>query len=231
MFFKNLIIDRPIRVLPGIGAKTTDHLSHYHIRTVRDLMSWSAEALEKLLGVYGLELYRAARGIDDRPVMHLGEGEAKSYGKEVTYQHDMTDIIEMESTLRLLARTLSIGVMEDGLWCHTVTLKIKYNNLQLHTRSKTLVNPIHDASQLFNVARQLLRKTPLSRPVRLLGISTSSFTTEPVHQITLEDNSRREKKEKLNQTLMQLYEKFGKDVIQTGGELESKKILKERGLD
>ncbi len=230
-FFQNLIIDRPIRVLPGIGAKTTEHLSHYHIRTVRDLMSWSEDALEKLLGVYGLELYRAARGIDDRPVLHLGDGEAKSYGKEVTYQHDMTDLIEMESTLRLLARTLSIGLMEDGLWCHTITLKIKYNNLQLHTRSKTLTNPIHDAAQIFASASQLLRKAPLTRPVRLLGISTSSFTTEPVHQITLEDTEKQEKKEKLNQTLMQLYDKFGKNAIQTGGELESQKILKERGLE
>jgi len=217
--------------ISGIGPKTADHLKHYHLNTIRDLLNWSEASLQKLLGVSGLELYRAARGIDDRPVLHLGDGEAKSYGKEVTYQHDMTDIIEMESTLRLLARTLSIGLMEDGLWCHTVTLKIKYNNLQLHTRSKTLTNPIHDASQIYAAASQLLRKAPLIRPVRLLGISTSSFTTEPVHQITLEDTAKQEKKERLNQTLMQLYDRFGKNSIQTGGELESQKILKERGLD
>jgi len=64
-----------------------------------------------------------------------------------------------------------------------------------------------------------------------LGISTSSFTTEPVHQITLEDTAKQEKKERLNQTLMQLYDRFGKNSIQTGGELESQKILKERGLE
>ena len=143
----------------------------------------------------------------------------------------MTDLIEMESTIRLLARTLSIGLMEDGLWCYTVTLKIKYNNLQLHTRSKTFTNPIHDASQLYAAAAQLLRKAPLIRPVRLLGISTSSFTNQPIHQITLTDTAKHEKKEKLNQTLLQLYDKFGKNSIQTGGELESQKILKERGLD
>ena len=230
-FFQSLIIDRPIRVLPGIGPKTADHLQHYHLNTIRDLLNWSETSLQKLLGASGSELYRAARGLDERPVLHLGDGEAKSYGKEVTYQHDMTDLIEMESTLRLLARTLSIGLMEDGLWCYTITLKIKYNNLQLHTRSKTFTNPIHDANQLFAAASALLRKAPLTRPVRLLGISTSSFTNEPVHQITLADTAKQEKKEKLNQTLMQLYDRFGKNSIQTGGELESKKILKERGLD
>ena len=230
-FFQSLIIDRPIRVLPGIGPKTADHLQHYHLNTIRDLLNWSETSLQKLLGASGSELYRAARGLDERPVLHLGDGEAKSYGKEVTYQHDMTDLIEMESTLRLLARTLSIGLMEDGLWCYTVTLKIKYNNLQLHTRSKTFTNPIHDAKQLFAAASALLRKAPLTRPVRLLGISTSSFTNEPVHQISLADTAKQEKKEKLNQTLLQLYDRFGKNSIQTGGELESKKILKERGLD
>lgn len=230
-FFQQLVIDRPIRVLPGIGPKTADHLSHYHLYTIRDLLVWSQESLVKLLGQPGLELYRAARGLDDRPVQHLGEGEAKSYGKEVTYQHDMTDLSEMESTLKLLSRTLSIGLMQDGLWCYTITLKIKYNNLQLHTRSKTLVNPIHDAQQLFQTVKGLLYKAPLIRPVRLLGISTSSFTAEPVHQITLDEHHRSEKKEKLNQTLLQLYDRFGNDIIQTGGELESKHLLKERGLD
>lgn len=231
LFFQNLIIDRPVRVLPGIGKKTTLHLTHYQLHTVRDLLSWSADALQNLLGQHGLELYQAARGIDERPVLRLGEGEMKSYGKEVTYQHDMTDLIEMESTLRLLSRTLSIGLMQDKVWCHTVTLKIKYNNLQLHTRSKTLMNPIQDAHEIFQAASLLLRKDALSRPVRLLGISTSSFTAQPMHQLSLEDSARNEKRNRLNQTLLHLYDKFGKDVIQTGGELESQKILKERDLD
>ena len=77
-FFRQLIIYRPIRVLPGIGPKTADHLKHYHLNTIRDLLNWSEASLQKLLGVSGLELYRAARGIDDRPVLHLGDGEAKS---------------------------------------------------------------------------------------------------------------------------------------------------------
>lgn len=230
-FFQALIIDRPIRVLPGIGKKTAQHLTHYQIHTVRDLLGWSAESLQKLLGQQGADLYQIVRGIDERPVLHLGEGEMKSYGKEVTYQHDMTDLIEMESTLRLLARSLSIGLLEDHLWCYTITLKIKYDNLQLHTRSKTLENPIHGAHDIFQTASFLLRKQPLSRPVRLLGISTSSFTAQPLHQLTLEDTARSEKKERLNQTLLQLYDKFGKNIIQTGGELESQKLLKERDLD
>ncbi|MCI8633096.1 MAG: DNA polymerase IV [Lachnospiraceae bacterium] len=230
-FFQDLIIDRPIRVLPGIGRKTAQHLTHYQLHTVRDLLNWSAEALQKLLGQHGLELYQSARGLDERPVLHLGEGEMKSYGKEVTYQHDMTDLLEMESTLRLLSRTLSIGLMRDKLWCHTVTLKIKYNNLQLHTRSKTLINPIHDAHEIYETARALLRKDALPRPVRLLGISTSSFTAQPVRQLTLEDAAQNEKRDRLNQTLLHLYDKFGKDIIQTGGELESQKLLKERDLD
>lgn len=230
-FFQKLIIDRPIRILPGIGAKTAARLEQYHLITIRDLLSWPQQSLVRLLGQNGLELYRAARGIDERPVHRLGEEEAKSYGKEVTYQHDMTDPAEMESTLRLLARTLSIGLMQDGLWCYTVTLKIKYNNLQLHTRSKTLVNPVREASDLLQTALQLLHKAPLIRPVRLLGISTSSFTDLPAHQITLEEDARRAKKEKLGSALLQLYDRFGKDIVQTGGELESRKILKQHGLD
>ena len=229
-FFQRLIIDRPIRTLPGVGAKTAALLNRYQLNTIRDLLRWNPQDLQKLLGQSGLELFRAARGIDERPVLHLGEGEAKSYGKEVTYQHDMTHLPEMESTLRLLARTLSIGLMEDHLWCQTITLKIKYNNLQLHTRSKTLTNPVRDAGDIFATASDLLRKAPLIRPVRLLGISTSSLTRHDVHQISLEENRLREKKEKLSHSLLQLYDRFGKNIVQTGSEMESRQILKKHDL-
>lgn len=231
-FFRELMKSRPVSVLPGVGRKTAASLEKQGIRCVEDLWRFTPEELERLMGVFGQALYHSSRGFDNNPVHRLGEGTAKSYGKEVTYQKDMTEIAPMESTLRLLARDLSIGLMEDDLWCLTITLKIKYNNLQLHTRSQTLASPVQNAAEIFQTAFSLLQKAPLTRPVRLLGISTSGFTNDPTYQLSLDEpKDHHEKQEKLKSSLLQLYGKYGKNIIHTGSELESRTILEEGHFD
>ena len=232
--FQTYMADRPVRVLPGVGGKGADKLAGYGIHTIRDLLGWKEDKLVSLLGENGHDLYLAARGICSDHVSRLGEGDAKSIGKEVTYQRDMTDEEEMKSTLRLLARSVSLHLKKPGFYAQTVTLKIKYNDLSLHTRSHTLSSPVCSAADLYREAESLLHQAPLIRPVRLLGISTSHFTTEPSYQITLEENEKNsissEKKAKLDESLTKLMDRFGKDIVLTGGELNSQEVLRKRKL-
>ena len=198
------------------------------------MLSWSEEDLERQFGEMGHDLYRSARGLGSDHVQRLGEGEAKSIGKEITYQRDMTDRQEMLSTLKLLARSVSMHLKSPGFYASTVTLKIKYNDLSLHTRSRTLVNPIQSSDEIFKEISSLLSQAPLIKPVRLLGISTSHFTTEPSYQITLEESENeanlQKKKRQLDESLSGLYERFGKDIIRTGGEIQSLNVLKKGKL-
>lgn len=230
-FFQEYMKDKPVKALPGLGAKGAAVLHEIHIDTIGQLAMCSEESLVKRFGQTGSELYRHARGLASDHVERLGEGKAKSYGKEVTYQHDMTDPAEMDSTLKLLARQVAIGLQKRGLYAYTVTLKIKYSNLKLHTRAVSLVNPVQSASYLYEEAVKLLKKSPLKGPVRLLGISASSLTSQPEFQLTISQSDRLIKEEKLNKSLMGLYQRFGKDTVVTGGELESRALLKEHGLD
>ena len=226
-FFVNYFKDRPVRIIPGVGGKSAAFLHENKINTIADLLGWDEKALVRLIGQTGHDLYLAARGIASDHVHPASEYEAKSYGKEVTYQTDMHEKEEMLSTLKLLSRSVSIGLMKRGLYASTITLKIKYNNLKLHTRSITLPDAVHDSGQIYKAVSNLLDKAPLERPVRLLGVSTSSFTTEPLHQITLEESDKSQRKEKLNKTLMGLYDRYGRNIVQTGGEMESQQILEE----
>lgn len=228
-FLRNLIQDRPVNILNGIGAKTAAALRRWHIQTVKDLWKWDKSQLEQMLGQAGRELFLRSRGIDDRVISSRPEP-VKSYGKEVTYQQDLTDLSIMDSALRLLARQISIGLQRSGLWCQTITLKIKYNNLQLHTRSLTLEEYTNDAETIFRIASRLLHKTGFERPVRLLGISTSHFIDTPVEQMSLEEDKKSEKIDRLNQSLLSLYDRFGTQIIKTGAEIESEKEIKENNL-
>lgn len=226
-FFVQHFIDRPIRIIPGIGGKTAAFLHDKKLDTLRDVLSVSESMLVSLIGESGHHLYQAVRGYGSDHVSVVGEGESKSYGKEVTYQSDMTELPEMLSTLHLLARNVSIGLQRRELFAGTVTLKIKYNDLKLHTRSYSTSEPVQSSSDLYRIASSLLQKAPLAKPVRLLGISTSSFSDDSSHQISLVENDLSEKRQKLDKTLLGLYDRFGKNVIRTGAEIESEIILKE----
>ncbi len=219
-----LIIDRPVRILGGVGSKTEETLRRYNIRTVRDLLSWSQEDLRRYLGDSGASLYQKARGIDLREIPVKSEA-SKSYGREVTFQEDLTSFEEMESALRLIARELATNLQRAGSWCGCVTLKLKYNNMKLHTRALTLDAPSNDADVIYRAAASLLRRSGFDRPVRLIGIQTSRFTDSPSEQLSLEDDPGKAKKESLNKSLLSLYERFGAGIIRTGAEIESEKIL------
>ncbi len=230
-FFMEYFKLRPVRLLPGVGGKGAAFLHEYHIDTVQDLLTWSLPSLTSLLGETGKHLYNAARGKGSDHVMYLGEGERKSYGKEVTYQQDMTDLPEMISTLKLLARDVSLGLQKRDLYAGSVTLKIKYNDLKLTTRSQMLDVPTRQAQDLALVAAALLSSKPLIKPVRLLGIQTSGFVKDPMMQMSLKEGMRQEKKEQLSRSLMDLYKKFGRNIVETAGEMESRQILESHHLD
>jgi DNA polymerase-4/DNA polymerase IV (DinB-like DNA polymerase) len=226
-FLRELIRRRPVSVLNGIGRKSVIALGHYGIRTIEDLWAWDRAELRSVFGQFGEDLYLLSRGQDDRVIASVPES-AKSYGKEITYQQDLHALTEMDSSLRLIARQVSIGLQRQGLWAGTVTLKFKYDNLESHTRSLTLAEPTNDADCLFRTARDLLHKAPLARAVRLLGISTSHLSTEPTYQLSLEEEATPERKKRLNESLLTLYDRFGQNIIKTGAEMESEETLKDK---
>jgi len=100
----------------------------------------------------------------------------------------------------------------------TVTLKVKYSDFTLITRSTTLPESTDDASVIYSTACSLLGKTAVGgRPVRLLGISISKLSTNPESQLSLFGDDRSPlKKSKLNTALDSIQEKFGDKSIQPG---------------
>jgi DNA polymerase-4 len=60
----------------------------------------------------------------------------------------------------------------------TITLKIKYSDFTLQTRSKTLPYFVSDKSIILETAKDLLYQEKMSNSVRLLGISLSNLNTE-----------------------------------------------------
>lgn len=224
-FFTELIAERSVGIIPGIGKKTAEELSRYGIVRVKDALAWEREDLRRIFGESGAALYERIRGIDEREVPAVPD-EQKSYGREITFQYDLTSFEEMDSALRLIARELATNLQRWGGWCGSVTLKLKYNDLSLHTRAIRLDAPSNDADTLYSAASALLHRDGFSRPVRLVGISTSRLTDSPAEQLSLDGPALSEKKTELNKSLLSLFDRFGNGIVRTGAEIESEKLLK-----
>ncbi len=162
----------PVRRLHGVGPATERALAELGITTVAELRERTREELGERFGRYGEVLYHHARGEDERPVET--HHERKSLGQERTYQEDLADVPAMEAEIERLAERVAAGLARRELAARTVTLKVRYGDFTTVTRSHSLGHAVSAAAELAECARELLRATEApSRPVRLLGVTTS----------------------------------------------------------
>ena len=102
--------------------------------------------------------------------------ETKSVGAEDTFAYDLTTIEEMNPELEKIAVVVCERLLRHGLKGRTITLKIKYSDFKLITRSRSLTQPTNENTLITETSKQLLLSTdPTGKKIRLLGISLSNF--------------------------------------------------------
>lgn len=235
-----LIRQRPVGVISGVGAKTVEKLKTIGIITVDNLLN-SPESRLDSLGALGREILKLASGEDERAV--VADSAAKSIGREHTFQTDINRVPELEDALILLARDVSLRAKRMNCWGRTVTLKIKFSDMQSITRSKS-GEAVNSAKEIYNRARELLRNEPMKKSVRLVGVSLSNlqgFPNEENEQISLFDviegpaEDTKKKTRALEETIFDLHTKYGRNILKTGKELEVLNkingVKKEKGKD
>ena len=219
---RELIIDRNVRIIYGIGAKTAAELARHGIHTVRDIYE-NRSAVISAFGNHGQHMIDLADGIDDRVV--AAPSKSHSLGKEYTFQKDITDFGYLKNVLRLIARELSFQIQDSKIYCRTITVKITFFDMKKITRSQS-GEATNRADDIYYTAAALLDKAE-KRPIRLVGISLSGFEDEMNKQISFFDMADDTKTEKLDSAMLKLKLKYGPDIIKTGSELESEKRLGE----
>jgi len=166
----------PIGKFYGVGKVTKDKMYHLGIFTGLDLKSKPIEFLEKHFGKSGTYYYYIVRGIHNSEVKP--ERIAKSVATEHTFDENLTSEIFMEEKLAIIATELERRLKRYNIAGKTITLKIKYSDFTLQTRSKTLPYFIADKSLLLETAKELLYQERMKESVRLLGISLNNLNTE-----------------------------------------------------
>lgn len=166
----------PIKRFYGVGKVTAERMYSLGIFTGLDLKNKPLDFLENNFGKSGKFYYNVVRGI------HLSEVKperlAKSVAAEHTFSENLTSEIFMLEKLEKTAAELERRLKKYQIAGKTVTLKIKYSDFTLQTRSKTLPYFISDKALLFETSKELLLQERMKNSVRLLGISLSNLNTE-----------------------------------------------------
>ena len=160
----------------GIGPKTREKMQQLGIYTGHDLRQVERTVLEAHFGKAGGFYYHIARGQDPRPVR--ADRIRKSIGHEQTFAEDLTDPADMRAALAQLAEKVATKLQQKNQAGQTVTLKVRFADFSIRTRSTQARPAIMQAGALLDHAQRLLEKTPATeKPVRLLGIAVSHLTS------------------------------------------------------
>lgn len=169
---------QPVGRLHGVGPATRAVLEQAGFHTVGDLQQYTPTQLFERIGHRAAGLADAARGLDDRPVRP--HRDRKSIGAENTFPEDVTDLHQVHALLEPLAERVGQRLVDQEITARTVTLKVRYNDFELNTRSVSPRWAARDRADVLACVPELLARTEVgARPVRLLGLSVSGLATPP----------------------------------------------------
>ncbi len=209
--FVDLMIDRDVRELYTVGAKTAEKLHANNIHTVRDIRDNQDEVI-RLLGKHGHWLAQLSQGIDNRKVEPYSPQNAKSISRELTFQEDVTNEVLLKDVLFLLSLCVENRANRYELYGKGVTLKLTFSDMKNITRSK-IVPSCESAIEIYNEAVQLFDLV-YKRPVRLIGVGIYNLSAEYEKQLSFDDyltDTESVNRARLKEKFIELNKRYGLD--------------------
>ena len=164
----------PIEKFHGIGKVTAKKMNLQMIFKGSDLMKLERSELVRRYGKAGRHYHDILTANDNREVKT--DRLRKSIGAENTFSNDLFDEAEVSEALMQIHETLSRRIDKTGRKGRTITLKIKYHDFTVKTRSKSLDYYTNDSTVIWTVVNELLHQPEyLEKEVRLLGITLSQL--------------------------------------------------------
>jgi len=171
---ENFLNPKKVGALYGIGPKTESHLNSLGIITVEDVVKMPKEMLMQEMGSFGEDLHNMARGIDNRAVSE--EWITKSIGRQYTFERDTKNKRFIMAMIDDMIREIYRELKEQDFLFKNITLKVRYEDFDTHTKSKTLEEYTDSVKILHTTASEQLEPfLKDGRRIRLVGISVHTL--------------------------------------------------------
>jgi DNA polymerase-4 len=167
----------PCRRIHGIGPRMSTRLEQLGIRTIGELAQCERGWLVQQFGSsHGGWMHDAAWGWDERPV--VAHSEPVSMSRETTFERDLhavRDRAQLRELFTALCQQLAADLQRHGYAGKTIGVKLRYDNFQRATRDQTIDGYTNDAAQIRRTAGLCLKRAPLERRLRLLGVKVTGL--------------------------------------------------------
>jgi len=167
----------PVGKINGIGPKAGKKLAALGIATIGQLAGADPVVLRRQFGPsYGDWLHAVAHGQDERPV--VTSSEPKSISRETTFERDLHprhDRAALSEAFTALCRQVAADLERKGYLARTIGLKLRFDDFRTLTRDLSLPGPVGEATAIRRAAGECLKRVPLERRIRLLGVRASNL--------------------------------------------------------
>lgn len=225
----------PVSDLYGCGKASVETLKKLEINTIGDLANFNPDILKAHLKSYGVLLWQYANGIDDSSVEPI-QAAAKSVGNSHTLSKDATTKEEAFKVLLSLADSVATRLRKSGVYASMVSVEIKYSDFRQVSHQCILTTPANTGSAIYKTSCELFDELWDQTPIRLLGVRATKLIdiNEPtqlslfdyIHTIENTDSlvssikKTSKKQVDLEKALDKIREKYGKDAIVRGSNLQ-----------
>lgn len=219
----------PVSELFLCGRSSTEKLKKAGVKTIGDLASSNPVYIKTVIGAKGGEkLFEYANGIDDSEVSD-SYGKNKSYSNEVTFEEDIKSTERCRNVLLHLADSIGSRLRSDGVRAYCISFIARGNDMKKHSHQCNLPVATDITSEIFDAAEKLMMESWGGKvPLRLVGLSASKIEEKGEEQISFFSEKNREKERNADHAVDRIREKFGSDMIKSGGMLVSDVRIKPR---
>lgn len=215
--FKEKVWPLPVEALCGVGRQTCRTLHAMGVITIGDLARCRADVLKGRLGKCGEYLWLCANGLDDEPVRTPKEQPApKSVGKSVTCPKDLTSPEEVWQYLLFLSEQISSQLRLQGFLAEQVQISVKDSTLKVKEYQAKLPVALRLGSEMARAGFELFKANwQPEKPVRAVGIRACQLVPDDSgwQPSLFVDTRRFERAERVEQSVDNLRERFGKNAV------------------
>ena len=209
---RSFIAPLPVTKIFGIGGAAKQMLAQFGIATIGQLANADRSILQKVFGKNADKVQHLAMGLDDRPV--IPETAPKSIGRETTFEKDLYTFEDCKAAILELSGQTGYRLRNKGYSGRTVTLKVKFKDFKIITRSISSEGDISCDEEIFSLAVKLLKDVAYENGVRLLGVTVSNLQDGSCGSLCFEENTKLLQR---NAAVDNLKKRFGENIIARGG--------------
>ncbi len=215
----------PVRELFFVGGSAEKKMQAIGIRTIGDLAHCNLAILKSHLGdKYASQIFRYANGQDDAPVAEP-EPINKGYGNSTTLRQDVDDYETAFQVLLSLCETVGTRLRRDQVQCSCVCVELKDYRFRSFSHQMTLDTPTDSTTVLYETSKKILKEFWDLTPVRLIGVRATKISDDGYVQMSLFDNGRNQKLEKMEKAIDSIRGKYGIDSIRRASFLKEDTIV------